>query len=174
VLEKFARERGVVAYNCADLFLCKTISPWIVTTVLLGLHAWCAGGPVRIFVEPFADKAGATQLRSELVNLLHKEHAVVVVDDAASADFILSGSGETYIKGYVGTNPRVRYLNSDAKPVYGGFLSVELKNREHDPVWSSLATPRRFGSDDINRNLAGQIVHKLAAELEQQRKPAKP
>jgi hypothetical protein len=155
------------------LFLSKTIIPCIVTTVLLSFHAW-AGEPVRLFVEPFANKAGAAQLRSELVNLLRKEHGIAVINEAASADFILSGTGETYIKGYVGTNPRVRYLNSDAKPVYGGFLSVELKNREHDPVWSSLATPRRFGSDDINRNLAGQIVHKLAVELEQQRKPAKP
>ena len=97
-----------------------------------------------------------------------------MVDASATADFILSGSGETYIKGYVGTNPRVRYLNSDAKPVYGGFLSVELKNREHDPVWSYLVTPRRFGSDDINRNLASQIVHKLIAIVEQQRQAAKP
>ena len=129
---------------------------------------------MRIFIEPFADKAGGAQLRSELVSLLRKERGLAVVNDKASADFILSGSGETYIKGYVGTNPRVRYLNSDARPVYGGFLSVELKNREHDPVWSSLATPRRFGSDDINRNLAGQVVHKLAAELERERKAAKP
>ena len=142
--------------------------------MLLGFRAWCAGGPVRIFIEPFAYKPGARQLQSELVKLLSKERGVALADDAASADFILSGAGETYVRGYLGTNPRVRYLNSDAKPVYGGFLSVELKNREHDPVWSYLATPRRFGSDDINRNLAGQILHKLAAELEQERKAAKP
>lgn len=142
--------------------------------MLLGLPAWCAAGTARIFVEPFADKTGAAPLRSELINLLRKGRGVEVVDASATADFILSGSGETYIKGYVGTNPRVRYLNSDAKPVYGGFLSVELKNREHDPVWSYLVTPRRFGSDDINRNLASQIVHKLIAIVEQQRQAAKP
>ncbi len=142
--------------------------------MLLSLQAWCADGAVRIFIEPFENKAGAARLRSELVALVRKEHGVEVVDDAASADFVLSGAGETYIKGYVGTNPRVHYLNSDAKPVYGGFLSVELKNREHDPVWSYLATPRRFGSDDINRNLAGQIAHKLMDELDKQRKTAKP
>lgn len=138
--------------------------------MLLGYRAWCADVAVRIFVEPFADKAGAAQLRGELITELRKERRVAVVDDAASADFILSGSGETYIKGYVGTNPRVRYINSDAKAVYGGFLSVELKNREHDPVWSYLATPRRFGSEDINRNLAGQITHRLTAAIEEQRK----
>lgn len=173
-MEEFSREKRALAYNCADLFPCRTIITWIVTTVLLGFPAWCAAGTSRIFVEPFADKGGAAQLRSELVNLLRKEHGVELVDTAAAADFILSGSGETYIKGYVGTNPRVRYLNSDARPVYGGFLSVELKSRAHDPVWSYLATPRRFGSDDINRNLAGQIVHKLVAIVEQQRQPSKP
>lgn len=142
--------------------------------MLLGFQAWCADGSVRIFIEPFADKPGAAQLRDELVALIGKERGVAVVDDAQSADFILSGRGETYIRGYLGTNPRVRYLNSDAKPVYGGFLSVEVKNRQHDPVWSYLATPRRFGSDDINRNLAGQIAHRLAVAVEQQRKAAKP
>ena len=173
-MEKFARKRCDLVYNCAELFPRRAAIPWIVTTVLLSFQAWCAGGPVRIFVEPFADKAGTAQLRSELVNLLRRERGVAVVADAASADFVVSGSGETYVRGYVGTNPRVRYLNSDAKPVYGGFLSVEMKNRQHDPVWSYLATPRRFGPEDINRNLAGQIVHKLIAELEQERKPAKP
>lgn len=138
--------------------------------MLLGSRVWCAGGGVRIFIEPFGSKEGAAQLRGELVTLLRKEHGVEVVDDAASADFILSGNGETYVKGYLGTNPRVRYLNSDAKPVYGGFLSIELKNREHDPVWSYLATPQPFGSTEINRNLAAQVVHKLAAAIKVQRK----
>lgn len=142
--------------------------------MLLSFPAWCAPGTARIFVEPFADKTGSAALRSEFIHLLRKERGVEVVDSAAAADFVLSGSGETYIKGYMGTNPRVRYLNSDAKPIYGGFLSVELKNRAHDPVWSYLVTPRRFGSDDINRNLAGQMVRKLMTILEQQRQTAKP
>ena len=142
--------------------------------MLLGVPAWCAAGTTRIFIEPFADKTGAAALRSEFINLLRKERGVEVVDTAVAADFVLSASAETYIKGYMGTNPRVRYLNSDAKPIYGGFLSVELKNRAHDPVWSYLVTPRRFGSDDINRNLAGQMVRKLIAIIEQQRQATKP
>jgi len=136
--------------------------------------AWSAGGGVRIFIEPFAGKQGAAELRSELVKLVEHERGMTIVEDKQAADFVLSGTGETYIKGYVGTNPRVRYLNSDAKAVYGGYLSVELKNREHDPVWSYLATPRRFGPDDINRNLAGQIARKLGEAVEQQRKAKKP
>src|SRR5580692_3669609 len=122
--------------------------------LLLGAHL-LAGAPSRVFVEALGTKPGAVELRNELMRLLEKEHQVTLVGDATSADFVVSGEGETYIKGYLGTNPRVRYLNRDAKPVYGGFLSVEVKNRDHDTIWSYLVTPRRLGSEDINRNLTG-------------------
>ncbi len=113
-------------------------------------------------------------MRAAVINLLKKNRSVTVTDNASSAELTVSGSGETYVKGYLGTNPRVRYLNSDARPIYGGFLSLELKNREHDTVWSYLVTPRRFGSEDINRNLAGQIVRKLDEALQAQRKASQP
>ncbi len=101
-------------------------------------------------------------MRGAIVTLLSKEQGLAIVTDAAQADYIVSGSGETYVRGYVGTNPRVHYLNRDAKPIYGGFLSVELKPRGQDTVWSYLATPRRLGPQDIDSNLAGQVAHKLA------------
>ena len=99
---------------------------------------------------------------------------MAVAPDQASADYIISGNGETYIKGYLGTNPRVHYLNSDAQPVYSGFLSIELKTRQQETVWSYLVTPRRFGSEDINHNLAGQMVRKLADQIQAQRKGGHP
>ena len=140
---------------------------WVVsvTVMWLGVHA-LAASPARVFVEPLGTKSGAAQLRNELVHLLEKEHGIALVSDAAAADFIISGEGDTYIKGYVGSNPRVRYLNGDARPVYGGFLSVEVKNREHDTIWSYLVTPRRLGSEDINRNLTGQLARKLVGAIE--------
>jgi hypothetical protein len=135
-----------------------------VTATLLGVHV-LVGSPPRVFVEPLGAKSGAAQLRSELVRLLGKEHRVTLVSDAASADFVISGEGETYIKGYIGTNPRVRYLNGDARPVYGGFLSVEVKNRDRETIWSYLVTARRLGSRDIDRNLADQLVRKLVRAI---------
>jgi hypothetical protein len=152
----------------------RGLPKWIVTVTLLTVRALSGGEPVRLFVEPFGNKPGGSELRGALVNTLQKNRSLTLTGDASSAQLILAGSGETYIKGYLGTNPRVRYLNSDARPVYGGFLSVELKNREHDTIWSYLVTPRRFGSEDINRNLAGQIVRKLTEAIEAQRKPSKP
>jgi hypothetical protein len=138
-----------------------------VTATLLGVHM-LAGSPPRVFVEALGAKPGAAQLRSELVRLLGKEHQVTLVNDAPSADFVISGEGETYIKGYMGTNPRVRYLNADARPVYGGFLSVEVKSRERETIWSYLVTARRLGSQDIDRNLADQLVHKLVRAITEQ------
>jgi hypothetical protein len=135
--------------------------------ILLGVHG-LAASPSRVFVEPLGTKSGAVELRNELLRLLEKEDRITLVSDTTSADFVVSGEGETYIRGYVGTNPRVRYLNGDARPVYGGFLSVEVKNREHDPIWSYLVTPRRLGSEDINRNLTGQLVRKLVGAIEEQ------
>lgn len=125
-------------------------------------------------MEPFASKPGASNLRSELVKLLARSPGIKLSDDPSSADFVISGTGETFIKGYLGTNPRVRYLNSDAKPVYGGYLSLELKNSTHETVWSYLVTPRRFGPEDINLNLAGQMVRKVAEAIQAQPKALHP
>jgi hypothetical protein len=140
----------------------------------LACGSMLATAATRVFVEPFGNKAGAAQLRAELVSLLQKQAGVEIVPSASNADFILAGSGETYIKGYLSSNPRVRYLNSDARPIYSGFLSVELKNHAQDTLWSYLVTPSRFGADDINRNLASQMTRRLVPQLQQARKPAKP
>ena len=138
-----------------------------VTVTLLGVHV-LAGSPPRVFVESFGTKPGAVQLRNELVRFLENDHHVTLVSDAASAEFVVSGEGETYIKGYVGTNPRVRYLNSDARPVYRGFLSIEVKNRQRATIWSYLVTPRRLGPGDISRNLTGQLAGKLEGAMEEE------
>ena len=83
---------------------------------------------------------------------------------------MFSISGETHIKGYIGTNLRLRYLNSESQPVYGGYLSVELEDKKGQPVWSDLTTPRRRGPEDVNRNLAEQATKKLMEYLATARK----
>jgi hypothetical protein len=116
-------------------------------------------GVLRIYVEPFANRGGA--LHDEVVKLLRHQKAIVVVANPSEADRVLAGRGETHVRGYLARNPRVRYLNNDSRAIYGGFLSVEFKNTSDETLWSYLVTPRRFGSEDINQNLAEQIVAKL-------------
>ena len=114
----------------------------------------------RIYVESFAANGGDS-LREELIKLLKGQKEVSVVGASGAADRILSGTNRTYIKGYLSRNPRVRYRNGDSRPIYGGFVSVELKDQQDETVWSYLVTPARFGSEDINKNLGDQIVNKL-------------
>jgi hypothetical protein len=142
--------------------------------LLLTSSHLCAVSVTRIFIESFGDKPGASALRAEVVALLGKQSGVSIVNSAPEADLILSGAGQTYVKGYIGTNPRVRYVNSDARAVYGGYLSVELKNHAHDTVWSYLVTPARFGPEDIIRNLGRQVVQRIAVEVEKMRKASQP
>jgi hypothetical protein len=116
-------------------------------------------------VEPFANKPGAEGLRADLIAELRKSHRVSVAASPQAADAVIGGTGETWVRGYYSLNPRVRSVGSDAHPIYGGYLSVELKGRGGETLWSYLVTPRRFGPEDIGRNLCGQIVRKLVEVL---------
>jgi hypothetical protein len=146
----------------------------LVIVVLLTCTSLYAATVTRVFVATFGEKSGAANLREEVVRLLGKQEGVAIVNSEPDADLVLTGAAQTYIKGYLGTNPRVRYLNSDARPVYGGFLSVELKDHAHDTVWSYLVTPSRFGDQDINRNLAKLVAQRIAVELKKRRMESKP
>src|SRR5262245_17527423 len=77
----------------------------------------------RIYVESFGSKAGDA-LREETIKLLKNQKGISVVASERSADRVLSGTSQTYVKGYLSRNPRVRYRNSDSRPVYGGYLSA--------------------------------------------------
>jgi hypothetical protein len=116
----------------------------------------------HIYVEPLEKpEPSAAALPEALVAMAGKGKTVSLVSSAQDADRILSMSGETHVKWYVGRNIRVRYKNSDSQPVYGGYLSLELKTKDDQPVWSYLVTPRHFGPEDVNKNLAEQAVKKL-------------
>lgn len=134
--------------------------------VLLSVWVARAQSVTRLYFEPLEKpEPSAVKLREALMEMASKGKTAAVVEHAEDADRVLSIAGATYIKGYVGRNIRVRYKNADSQPVYGGYLSLELKTKEDQPVWSYLVTPRRFGPEDINKNLAEQAVKKLTEYL---------
>jgi phosphate ABC transporter phosphate-binding protein len=130
------------------------------TLALLAGALLFAQPPAHLYVEPFPGP-----LHDELMDALKKEPGLVLVNAPEGADWTLAGSGQIWVKGHLGSNPRVRYLNSDAQPVYAGYLSVELKNPRQETVWSWLATPRRFDRHDVRKNLAEQVAEKLMEAL---------
>jgi hypothetical protein len=117
-----------------------------------------------VYVEPFPNKPGAEALRNDLIAELRKSRRLSVAASPGEADAVIDGTGESWIRGYYSLNPRVRSV-ADAHPIYGGYLSVELKGKGGETLWSYLVTPRRFGPEDIGRNLCGQVVRRLLEAL---------
>ena len=121
-------------------------------------------GIKRIFVEAFPSKAGSEKLREELVAELRKVPSLSIAASETEADAILTGDGETWIKGYRSLNPRSGRLPSNGEPVYAGFLSVELKDTKGDTLWSYLVTLGP-ASENISKDLSRQIVRHLTGVL---------
>jgi phosphate ABC transporter phosphate-binding protein len=123
-----------------------------------------ANGAKRLYVEAFATKVDAGKLREDVIAELRKSN-VVLVSDESKADLILGGGGEIWIRGYRSFSPRSHMkLPSNGTPIYGGYLSVELKNKTGETLWSYLVTPHA-GSDDVSKDLAKQITKHLAEGL---------
>ena len=133
-------------------------------------HARQTGGQLgkikRLYVEPFAVKAESGTLRKDVVARLRKLNSISLVSTKSGADAILSGDGEIWVKGYRSLNPRSGRLPSNGTPVYGGFLSVELKDPRGETIWSYLVTPGT-GSENISKDLAKRVVKHLSEALAQ-------
>jgi phosphate transport system substrate-binding protein len=117
-----------------------------------------------IFVDTFGDRPGASDLREQVTSELRKSPGFHVVAAPAEAYLVLTGTGEVYVKSHYSLNPRDRSIN-DAQAVYTGYLSVELKDKKGETVWSYLATPHSSGSRDVSRILARLVVKKLSGEV---------
>ena len=129
-------------------------------------QAWegTAGGR-RLYIEAFATKAGAEKLREDVTAQLRKLKSVSIVSDESKADFVLGGGGEIWVRGYRSFSPRSHMkLPSNGTPIYGGYLSVELRDPHGVTLWSYLATPGE-SSEDVAHDLAKRIAKDLAEAL---------
>jgi hypothetical protein len=145
---------------------------WMVAGPLFGQNADTLKQVKTVYVEPFGNKPGCEEMRASVVSRLRRSRGIEVVSDAGHADAVLSGSGEMWIKGYYSLNPRVRSVSSDAHAIYGGYLSVELKGRHNEVLWSYLVTPHRGGAGELARNLADQMVKQMGVAISGTAKPA--
>src|ERR1700730_9550605 len=114
----------------------------------------------HVFVGSLGEKPGAAGLRKRIVEELKRSREITLALSASDADAILTGDGDTYIRGYISLNPRSGTRARDGDPVYDGFLSVELRGKNDEVLWSYLATPR-FQSSHVEQDLAKQVFRKL-------------
>ena len=103
-------------------------------------------------------------MRNRLIEELKRNQEILLAASGSDADAVLTGEGETYVRGYISLNPRSGIRAKDGEPVYDGFLSVELLGRQEDVLWSYLATPR-FQSSHLDHDLARQVSRKLEQAL---------
>ena len=119
----------------------------------------------RLYVEPFHVSGEAEKLREYVIADLRKQGGVGLAANESAAETILGGGGEIWVRGYRSLNPRSGRLPADGTPIYGGYLSVELRNSKGETFWSYLATPES-GSEDVARELAKEIAKRVAPALE--------
>ena len=145
------------------------VCKWI-TILSLACQLGEAATLKRLYVEPFTTNAGAGKLRAHTVAELRKLSSISLVDEESKADLILGGGGEIWVKGYQSLNPRSGRMPYDGTPVYAGYLSVELRDKYGDTLWSYLVTPGA-GSEDISKQLSKRIVKHVAEALDQTETP---
>ena len=130
--------------------------------------AWqgAEASPKRLYVGAFATKQHADELREDVTAELRKLSTVTLVPDEASADCVMGGGGEVWIKGYRSFSPRSHMKTpTNGTPLYGGYLSVELRNRKGVTFWSYLVTPGTASGDalkDISKRIAKHVAEALA------------
>jgi phosphate transport system substrate-binding protein len=140
-------------------FCCVMVAPAL---------AWqtAAANPIRrIYVEPFATQAGSEKFREDVIAELRGLKSVSLVVDESSADAILGGGGEVWVKGYRSHNPQLGKAPPSGTAIYTGFLAVELRDKDGQTLWSYLATPPA-ASQDVSKDLSTLIVKKLVEGLE--------
>jgi phosphate ABC transporter phosphate-binding protein len=155
---------------------------WLRLTICLALCSGMAvptlagqttpANPIRrIYVEPFATREGSEKLREDVVAELRKMKSVSLAADESSADEILGGGGEIWIKGYRSHNPQLGDVAPNGTPIYSGFLSIELRDRNGETLWSYLVTPPA-ASGDVSKDLSVVIAKKLSEALAHGEAPA--
>jgi hypothetical protein len=123
----------------------------------------------RIFVEGLGDKPELREIQKDLATELRRSEAFDLADSADQADATLTGRGATWLKGYYSLNPRAGTSPGNGQAVYGGYVSVELKDRAGVTLWSYLATPHS-SSRNIAKDLSKDVVKHLVASYMDERR----
>ncbi len=117
----------------------------------------------RIYIDALGNKPGLGEVKKDLAMELRRTGIFVVADAPDKADATLTGRGDIWLKGYYSLNPRSGTSPANGQPIYGGYVSVELKDRAGVTLWSYLATPHT-GSRNIAHDLSKDVVkHFLTA-----------
>lgn len=115
----------------------------------------------RIYVGKFGNKSNASGICKALIDQLRKSKHFEAVDSSSKADALLSGETEIYVRGYFSLYVRAGTSPANGQPVYGGYVSVELKSHSGETIWSYLSTlpsPSRNPGTDMAKDVIKHLV----------------
>jgi phosphate ABC transporter phosphate-binding protein len=125
----------------------------------------------KLYVDSLGADKGAVEMREQVVRHLRNSHQVEVVSEPKQADALIKGTGRVWVTGHVSVSPR---SHSPGRPIFGGFLSVEVVGKNDETLWSYLVSPRKFPWNSIADDLASQLVTRLVAALHGEGPPPEP
>ncbi len=132
---------------------------------LLGASvAEAAPSGYRIYIDGFGKGPNASELRKDLIKELSKTNDFEIVSSRASADGVLVGDAELYVRTYMSLYARAGTSPQHGRPIYAGYVSVKLKDSSGQTVWSYLSTVHA-GSKDASHELCRDIAKHLEAAL---------
>ena len=120
-------------------------------------------------MEAFVTKSLTDPFQKDLNAELRKIVSLSLAPDESSADLILGGGGEIWVKGYRPFTPRSEMrLPTNGTPVYGGYVAVEPSktSKEASPLVEDLGVTPGPSSEDAAKDLAKLIAKHVAHALE--------
>jgi phosphate ABC transporter phosphate-binding protein len=150
-LNRFANSPSLsYRFACLLVCLCATFGP---TTIPAAAQS--PQQVTRLAVD-WPDTAGASvAVRDRLTQRLKSSGKIQLVLARAQADAILRGSVTVWKAGSVSTSFRSKAAE---EPLYQGYASAELNDKDGNTLWSYLVTPRRPGWKKITDDLADQLA----------------
>lgn len=112
-----------------------------------------------VYVQQFTGGPEASRLRDSFVRQLKSGHRFRLVQSPETADAIVQGSGQVWVRGYIAINPR--NPGTDREAVYAGYLSIEVDGAQGQPLWSWVVTPSRATWSNVFDDLAAHAAKKL-------------
>ena len=129
------------------------------TAALPSIAQSAAPIPIRtIQVDALGHGINAAALRDRVIERLSHSGQIKVVDSSSASDAVLRGDSNIWATGTVVMNPR---SSASRQTDYQGYLSLELVDKDNQPLWSYLVTPSRFRTDGITHDLADHGAERL-------------
>jgi len=154
--------------NHFPFIICILAATVLYSTIVAGVRAQTAETlpqVKKVYVTSLGGKQGAAELRDKLILRLKKYPGIEVVGSSSGADAILTGTGETWLTGYINTSPKPSPYSR--QPIYDGYLSVELHGKGGAVLWSFVAKPSKFQWNDVPQDLVNRTAKNLLVAVHQ-------